>query len=102
MRNFRKLITLKYMMSSCMIFLQTETTAFQSKISLDDEKVISELKLIPIKEWFKKISNPLYKCNQAPQRPHVQGRYFIKKKYSMILFWFNGYYRLRQITSYVL
>ena len=100
MRNFRKLITLKYMMSSCMIFLQTETTAFQSKISLDDEKVISELKLIPIKEWFKKITNPLYKCNQAPQRRHVQGRYFIKKKYSMILF--NGYYRLLQITSYVL
>ena len=86
MRNFRKLITLKYMMSSFMIFLQFESTASQSKISHNDDKMISEPKLIPIKEWFKKISNPLYKCNQALQRPHEQGRYFIKKKYSIIVF----------------
>ena len=86
MRNFRKLITLKYIMSSFMIFLQTESTAFQSKISHDDDKMISEPKLIPMKEWFKKISNPLYKCSQTQQRPDEQGRYHMKKQYSMILF----------------
>ena len=86
MRIFHKLITLKYMISSFIISLQTESTACQYKINLDDDKMASEPKLIPIKEWFKKISNPLYKCNQGPQRPHEQGRYFKMKKYSIILF----------------
>ena len=74
MNSICRLFILEFVITSLFIFLPNEYMGLNSKIDSDDNLKNDDSKLLPLKEWFKQVSNPLFKCSQPIQR-NCQGNH---------------------------